>query len=302
MSLATNLSYSDFSRFIRSARRFCPIETTDVVLFVQPMEPQFVELANELQVTLVPIVSFWREVSSNLALKILYRLFLLALQMGAALGSPGFAQVHRSITAHWIHAICTRHFAGRDFLAVNPTYRCVLLSDSRDVIFQGNPFPLVDPQVLNVFEQDPSLKYGGSNIDTDWFAKVFSPKLLNALRGKQTLCAGTVMGSPAVLLDYLARMEAEILARKYRVIDQAVHNKLVYLDLPKGAVQIHSNRSGLILTLGETSGDGYEVVGDQVTVGGEVVPVVHQYDRIPQLKSMFGAMYASPESNSVMTS
>lgn len=292
LSFATNAKFGDFARFLLSARKFCSAETTDIVMFVQPMEARFVELANELQITLVPVCSLWREIGNNLLLKVMYRGLLIALELGASKGSnTAFSEVYRAATSNWIHPQSGRFFIYQDFLKTNPLYRSVLLSDSRDVVFQDNPFSYANPNVLNVFEQDRSMLYGGDNLDTKWFGNVIGNDLLNQVKGKQTICSGTIMGSPAVLLKYLDFMEKEILAHKYQPIDQPMHNKVVYLDWPQELLAIHSNQSGLIFTIAETSDSDYQIENNQVLINNKVVPVLHQYDRVPKLKSMVYSLY-----------
>ncbi|HEY9668385.1 MAG TPA: hypothetical protein V6C91_16370 [Coleofasciculaceae cyanobacterium] len=293
LSFATNAKFGDFARFLLSARQFCSAETTDIVMFVEPqIAPRFAELANELQVTLIPVCSLWRETSENVFLKVLYRGLLLTLQLGASItSSQAFAQVYRATTSNWIHPQSGRFLVYQDFLSANPTYRCVLLSDSRDVIFQDNPFAHVDPNILHVFEQDRSMLYGGDNLDSKWLADVMGNDVLEAIRGKQTICSGTIIGSPSILLQYLALMEKEILSHKYRPIDQPMHNKVVYLDWSPELLASHSNLSGLIFTIAETSESDYEIKDNQVLINNKVVPVLHQYDRVPKLKSMVHALY-----------
>jgi hypothetical protein len=291
LSLATNLDFNDYARFLKSARRYCSAETTDIVLLVEPMEARYIELAERLQVKLIPIANFSKLIHQSLVLKIAYRAWLLLLNFGAALNLKGFAQIRRDATAAWIHPICSRHFFGRDFLTVNSNYRCVLLTDSRDVAFQGNPFDDVNPNVLNVFAEDPSLALGKKNLETEWFQNVFSTKLLRQVSGKLTVCCGTTMGSVKVILNYLNLMEQEILMRYTNVIDQSVHNKLVHLDLPKDRVKIHANDAGIVLTLGELPDNAYQVINQQVYVNGQVVPVLHQYDRVPAVKKLLEKIY-----------
>ena len=293
MSFATNAKFGDFARFLLSARKFCSSETTDIVMFVEPqIDPQFLELASELRVILVPACSLWREISGNLTLKVLYRGLLYALQLGASgTSSSAYAEVYRAATSNWIHPICGRHLVYQDFLRTNALYRGVLLSDSRDVVFQDNPFPHVNPNVLNVFEQDRSMLYGGDNLDTKWFASVIGNDLLNRVKGKPTICSGTVMGSPAVLLKYLTFMEKEILTHKFKPLDQAIHNKVVYLDWPQELLASHSNQSGVIFTVAETSDSDYKIEDNRVVINNKVVPVLHQYDRVPKLKSTFHSLY-----------
>lgn len=293
LSLATNIGFSDYARFIQSARQCCSAETTDIVLMVDATDPRYVELAERFQVRLIPISNFSRVIQRSFALKVAYRLWLLLLQMGTKLNLSGFAQVQRAATAAWIHPICSRHFLGRDYLEVNTNYRCVLLTDSRDVVFQSNPFGQVDPTVLNVFEHDPILAIGLENIETEWTNEILGSSFLKKLNGKISVCCGTTMGSPSVILKYLSLMEQDILARTFKVIDQVIHNKLTYLDLPKSFVKIHPNTCGIVLTLGEMPEDGYEVVNQQVKVNDQVVSVLHQYDRIPRLKAMVEKIYDS---------
>jgi hypothetical protein len=262
-------------------------------MFVQPeIEPRIIELASALRVTLVPVCSLWREISGNVTLKVIYRGLLFALELGASKNSnPAFTHVYRAATSNWIHPQAGRYLVYQDFLRTNSTYRCVLLSDSRDVVFQDNPFPHVEPNVLNIFEQDRSLTYGSDNLDSKWFASVFGNDVLNAIKGKQTICSGTIMGSPAVLLKYLTFMEKEILTHKFKPLDQAIHNKVVYLDWPQELLASHSNQSGVIFTVAETLDSDYKIEDNKVVINNKVVPVLHQYDRVPKLKSMLHSLY-----------
>jgi hypothetical protein len=160
-------------------------------------------------------------------------------------------------------------------------------------MFQDNPFDQVDPNVLNVFQHDPVLSFGLKNIETEWATQVLGSEFLQQVNGKVAVCCGTTMGSPAVILNYLDLMEQEILKRPFKVIDQVLHNKLAYLDLPKSSIKVHSNATGIVLTLGEMTEDAYQVVNQQVKLNGKTVSVLHQYDRVPSLKAMFEQMYDS---------
>jgi hypothetical protein len=303
LSFATNAKFDDLARFMISARKFCSAETTDIVLFVEPKEHRFVELANDLQITLVPVCSFWRGISSNLTLKVMYRGLLLLLQLGASVNpNSTYAEVYRSVTSNWIHPQSGRFFVYQDFLRTNPRYRCVLLSDSRDVVFQSSPFNHVEPNVLNVFKQDRTLIYGANNLDTNWFACLYGNKLLKTVMSKQTICSGTIMGSPAVLLKYLAFMEKEILSHKFRPLDQSMHNKVVYIDLPRDFVVSHSNLSGLIFTIAETADTDYEIKDSKVLINNQVVSVLHQYDRVPKIRALIEKLYPITSDNLLTTS
>ncbi len=293
LSLATNARFEDFSRFVRSARRHLSPRDTYVVVFINPLGPEFAELAADLQVDLVPVWSLWRQITQSMPMKIVFRGFLKFLAAGSALRLRNFDEINRAMVSAWVHVQAGRYLAYHEFLKLRPYYRCVLLSDSRDVVFQGDPFREVDPELLNVFEQDPSIRFGDDNVDSKWFAKVYGPATLEKLRGKPTICSGTTMGSPQVLCKYLGLMEKEILRHRATPLDQAIHNKLVHLDIDASAVHQHANVSGCVLTLASTSESEYDVVDDQVRVRGRLVPVLHQYDRIPQLTQLLTRVYGA---------
>lgn len=293
LSLATNARFEDFSRFVRSARRHLSPDDADVVVFINPLGPEFAALAAELQVDLVPVWSLWREITQSLPMKIAFRGFLKFLALGSALRLRNFDEINRAMVSAWVHVQAGRYLVYHEFLKLRPDYRCVLLTDSRDVVFQGDPFRDVDPALLNVFEQDPSIRFGDDNVDSKWFAKVYGPAMLEKLRGKPTICSGTTMGSPQVICKYLGLMEKEILRHRATPLDQAIHNKLVHLDIDPGEMRFHANVSGCVLTLAGTGDSEYEVVGDQVRVGGRLVPVLHQYDRIPHLTQVLTRVYGN---------
>lgn len=285
------------ARFLVSVREFCPSETTDIVLFVKPeVDAKFAEFARSLDVQLIPVKSLHNEICQNFLLKALYRLFIGALELGTKARAKGFDPVYRAVSSAWFHTTNARYFAYQDFLKVNSNYRCVLLSDSRDVVFQANPFPQVNPDIVHVFEHDPAILFGDEDLnrgglDTQWTVGIYGKKIADSLKGKPVTCVGTIMGSPAVLLKYMAIMETEILSHKRGTLEQPIQNKLIYLDLPNDFVKIHPNSDGLILTLHAVDHQTYEVNEKQVKVNGKVVPVLHQYDRIPTLESMFETLY-----------
>jgi hypothetical protein len=291
LSLATNARFQDFSRFVRSARRHLPAEETDIVIFMNPLGPEFSALADELSVDIAPVSSLWREVTQSVPLKVAFRAFLRFLDLGSALNLRHFPELTRAIVSGWVHVQAGRYLVYHEYLKVRPNYRCVLLTDSRDVVFQADPFPHVDPEVLNVFEQDPSIVFGEANVDSDWFAKIYGPSMLERLRGKQTICSGTTMASPRVLSHYLDLMEKEIIKYRATPLDQAMHNKLVHLVIEERGIKRHPNVSGCVLTLAGMGTSEYEVVGDDVRVRGRLVPILHQYDRVPALDALLTRVY-----------
>jgi hypothetical protein len=289
LSFSTAAEENNIRRFVESIRRFCPSATTDIVLFVEPEELPFSQFCAEQGVTLVPVRTYWREVSASLPLKAIYRGLMRFLRQTAGPGS----KVDRGLAQPWLHPIGGRHLYYEDFLRSNAGLGRVMLSDSRDVVFQDDPFARLDAldpdsMLLHAAEQEPHLIYSGNpedNVDVRWVHEVYGPDVAEKLRGKQTLCAGTTFGSRRLVLDYLARMCDEMLRNRTTPLDQAMHNKVLRLDWPEDKLQTHSNRDGFILTMFGIERESYDLRDNgDVFVGGHKPAVLHQWDHIQPVR------------------
>jgi hypothetical protein len=284
LSYATNVAYEDLSRLLRSARAHIPVDTADIVIITNPQADRFAALAHELSVELAPAMSLWKHVQSSRALRGLFRgLFTLFELQSRFARSVSWSTIHAIMTSLWSHPIVSRHFAFLEFLALRPNYRTVLLTDARDVVFQGDPFPLLPPANLHAFLQDGGLRYGQRNMDTDWYRNVLGPEELARVQGNAVACAGTIAGGVAVIKKLLQEMTRTIVERKRGVIDQPVYN-FVLRHRMADAVVFHENGKSPILTLGDMPEGQFDLVGDQVVVGGKTPTVLHQYDRVPSVR------------------
>lgn len=160
----------------------------------------------------------------------------------------------------------------------------ILLSDVRDVIFQDDPFKHKFTFELETFQEAEHLCINAEPFNQRWIANLYGQDMLRAI-GEQTIsCSGTTMGTRNGILRYLQAMTAE-LARHTRPLgshDQGVHNYLLYnngLD----PVEIYANGVGPVLTLGGEKELRRDSQGRLLNTDGCVAPVVHQYDRHPNL-------------------
>jgi hypothetical protein len=207
--------------------------------------------------------------------------------------------VHRALALPWLHASCQRYLIGQDLLRVRSTYRMVFLTDARDVVLQANPFESLDEKKLHVFLHQHEI-YGDHNIDTDWINEFLDPSTVSRLMGKAASCCGTTIGGREIILKYMEKMIALILKYQFKLVDQAPHNEIIYLDFPRDEIVIHENTEGVVLTLaGMTSAD-VELTENDVRLQGRVVPVVHMYDRVKEINELFCRLY--PGSSSVNVS
>lgn len=208
--------------------------------------------------------------------------------------APAFRPFKRSfLTREFFKTILplltTRFFHYRDFLSRNRhRYKNVLLTDVRDVVFQDDP--LRDfAGGIEVFEETKLLPLKQQPSNAHWIAEMFGPAALDQIGGYPVLCAGTIMGDIDSLLKLLAAYEV-LLCRAKRVdiygSDQGVHNYLCRAVMPQ-KLRVVENGAGRVLTVGTSDSADAEFTmnsaGEVLAPNGLPAPVVHQYDRHPEL-------------------
>ena len=78
--------------------------------------------------------------------------------------------------------------------------------------------------------------------------------------------------------------------------DQGLHNFLIY-KMPLPETTIHRNREGPIMTMGPMKLSDFLLSPDGwvMNEAGEVLPVLHQYDRIPELRELLLTRISRPD-------
>jgi hypothetical protein len=300
LSYATHAKRCDLNAFFASARRFCDPDAVDIVVIINPMGMEYAHLADKYDVQLYPANSIWREIRDARNIRLFYRLVLRLMETieryPVFFGSPQTVDaVHRSISHPWIYAQAQRFLSFEDFLNVRSTYRMIMLTDARDVVFQQCPFIGLDYHKLHVALQTSGEIYGADNLDSRWMKEVLGLRSLARLRGKVASCCGTIIGGYPVIMDYLSKLSRMIIAHKYRPVEQPMHNQIIHFDIPPDRVLFHDNAAGPFITLGGMSADELELGESDLRMRGRLVPVVHMYDRIPETKALFERLYACRE-------
>ncbi|HWP23814.1 MAG TPA: hypothetical protein VNM15_06465 [Candidatus Binatia bacterium] len=215
------------------------------------------------------------------------------------------ARVHRWIATHilktdyvssnrlsrWIgryplHIICDRYFLA---LKVVTTHRNmlsnVMLCDSRDVIFQGDPFRWIQHKLISGLEPKT---IGNCSHNTAWIRQLYGTDIFGELCNKTIVCAGVTLGPVKEIERYLHEMCKEIWVHLAEVttsrdLDQGVHNYLIHKKA--FPCELTDNQSGLIATLHHENPTNISIdeAGGLIKVRGKYPIVVHQYDRHPCL-------------------
>jgi hypothetical protein len=184
------------------------------------------------------------------------------------------------------------------WLEAHPEADHVLLTDVRDVIFQGDPFARPLPGALTAALEDPLGTLGSDGANAVWLRALAGPPTWWRLAGKPISCSGTVLGPRAAIQHYLAVME-ETLAQapfgdpQLNGIDQGAHNLLLYTGL---VPDVHWLANGdLIYTVGYLLPDELHVNadGDIIAPDGRVPTIVHQYDRHALLRDHVARRYGA---------
>lgn len=167
-----------------------------------------------------------------------------------------------------------------------------VICDSRDVVFQKDPFKKIEKEVVAGIEEK---KFGESNILKKWMKEIYGKKVLKKLYSKPIICSGVIMGKKEKLKRLVERMIEEI--KKVKEIymrrsgDQALLNKLKYLnDID---LKAYKNGEGPILTIGSSLPKNLENNDKkgEILVEGKKISILHQYDRYENIKKSMKDKY-----------
>jgi hypothetical protein len=206
--------------------------------------------------------------------------------------ASGISDSAKEWLAHVVfHLFYRRHLLYLDFLrAYGDRYTRFFMTDCRDVFFQANPFAWPQSPWLHVFLEEESNKIGRCPHHIRWISSLFGRETLESLQNETVSCAGTIFGDRSSLRDYLQQMISLTMRAKSLCEadgDQGLHNFLVR-EVPLPGTTIHRNREGPIMTMGPMRMSDVRLGPDGWVMNdaNEVVSVLHQYDRIPQLREL----------------
>lgn len=219
----------------------------------------------------------------------LYRLAVKAL----AAFSRDPRATRRRLVAQLSQLYAARYVVYLDLLEeVGADYDRVLLSDTRDVFFQRDPFAMPLEPGISCFLEAPHMRIRDCPFNSSWIRLGYGEAMFDQLAGRPISCSGVSIGDTAAVLGYLNLMVDEIveLRRQAGGIDQGVHNYLLHTGrLP--AAHLVPNGEGPVLTIGYM---GEIADADLVGPDGLPLPVLHQYDRRPALSAALLARLGEP--------
>jgi hypothetical protein len=160
-----------------------------------------------------------------------------------------------------------------------PNEANVLVCDSRDVIFQDDPFPLLNGSMHYAGE---AISMWRSRAMIKWVGRSFGPRWLWKLRNRKPICAGTFGGPCWKLSGVMARMSKEIdwsFTNRWSGLDQALLNVIAFEC--GGTVHSNNEPTSPFLTIDSEPNIRHDKFGRYVNNVDQVIPIVHQWDRAP---------------------
>lgn len=192
----------------------------------------------------------------------------------------------------------SRFFDYRNYLKTTDSISHVILTDTRDVIFQKNPDHFFEKDGLYLGMEDTSNPIGKDSFHIKWITDVYGKAYLEEVAEKQISCAGVTMGDFQSIDAYLDTMVHEFLDLPYYLMvksnyDQGIHNKLLYSDAFNDTILCQPFDS-CISTIGTLMKE--EILlntdGNILNKDGTIADIVHQYDRHPELEKLIVEKYS----------
>ena len=171
-------------------------------------------------------------------------------------------------------------------------FKNILLCDSRDIYFQGNPFEFNYNGPINFFLEDYQIKKCPYN--SNWIIKTYGKKEYEKISNKIILCSGTVLGNEKKIKEYLNLMKKCISKYRYqkklkylltfrtdpeeRGCDQGHANYLVHSSKINNS-SFYSNAKGPIATAFYLDKINFDKNSRLINELGNPYLLVHQYDK-----------------------
>lgn len=308
--ITTAVSYrpADIWPFLASAARYCPSALIIAIVHQRDLAVLAPCCARFPALTLHPVRTPPHDVQHAQGLRFKLQRGLARLRARALAHLPGLSArlcladerpSPLGLSSQRMFILNRRFFVARQLLrslAAPPD--AVLLSDSRDVVFQADPFATMHSGCFTGQEHN-TLR--DSPINAQWIRSTYGEAGFERLADLPVLCSGVTLGGFRSVLAYLDQFCAEIsrhaVARRSVLIpiwDQAYHNMILRRDPPADLVLMpwHSQ----LATVGEVPAEALSVEDDgRIAVADAVPAILHQYDRHPAAVARIAALYPTAE-------
>lgn len=202
-------------------------------------------------------------------------------------------------------------------------YRFVITTDTRDVVFQTNPSEWLEQNLVmhSIVASSEGMRYKNEPWGNKNLLEAFGPFYHNRLKDEYIMNVGVIAGDFMNVRGLLSMIFQLSINRPIQIVDQAVYNFILNTEPFKFDTFLASNMNDWAIQLGTAlqavsagSGDlgqayigseegkkayldSYEdhpvIIENGIVYGLNKTPysIVHQYDRVPELKSEVQKLY-----------
>jgi hypothetical protein len=187
-----------------------------------------------------------------------------------------------------LHIALERYFIALDLVRTyGNSLSNILLTDSRDVVIQRDPFNFINNNLISGVEPRT---VGGCPYTSSWVQKIYGQAIFHEMLDRGSVCSGITLGTSKNVENYLIEMCSEIWKRLPKIgcasgFDQGIHNYLIFKG--KFPIELTNNQAGLIATLGWEDSINFQPAHELLQVHDKYPAIVHQYDRYPDLVEFF---------------
>lgn len=170
----------------------------------------------------------------------------------------------------------------KDFLLKNKhKYDNILLTDIRDVIFQGDIFSYKYKEPLNFFLENKKIEECPFN--SKWILGLVGKEGWLKIKKEIISCSGTTIGKEDKIINYLETLINIVKKSRIQGSDQGAHNIIIYFKKIRDPY-LFKNFDGPIATCGYSKKKiKFDKKNNLLGKDDKKIPLVHQYDRIPSL-------------------
>lgn len=174
----------------------------------------------------------------------------------------------------------------------------VLITDTRDVIFQGDIFApfngLTNWLGFATEADDIRGTKTGDVMNYKWIHDCFGKAEADNLADKKIICSGTVIGSSREMKIFCRELWKILEHKTTNIFDQAATNYLAWngLLLVENVFEIDTNGGEIFTAYMFLRCNSTKIYGDKILRGDDGIPaVVHQYDRHSKFVELVDKIY-----------
>jgi hypothetical protein len=194
-----------------------------------------------------------------------------------------------------------------NYLQSHDTYRFVITTDVKDVVFQKDPTKFLGMELpgSKLMFASESMKYKDEPWGNQNLMETFGPFFHERFKDNTIYNVGVLAGRGESMRDLCAMIFAMSVNRPIPIVDQSTFNFMISQEPYKSVARYMTSEEGWACQLGTTADPSkleqfkpfllepspIMVDGEVATSSGNVFTIVHQYDRVPEWKKVIEEKY-----------